>query len=48
LTAEHRIAEPNVPRPSGVPLRLRAGNTTILRWLWVAVIALAVAIDLAK
>jgi len=48
LTAEHQIAEPSAPRPSGTPLRLRAGNTTILCWLWVAVIALAVAIDLAK
>jgi hypothetical protein len=48
LTTDHQIADPGAPRPSGAPLRLRADNTTILCGLWIAVIALAVAIDLAK
>lgn len=48
MTADHQIAETGAPRPTGTPLRLRANNATILCWLWVAVIALAVAIDLAK
>jgi len=48
LTADHQIADAGTPRPSGTPWRPRPSNTTILCWLWVAVIALAVAIDLAK
>jgi hypothetical protein len=48
LTTEHQVAESGVRRPSGTSLRLRASNPTILCGLWVAVIALAVAIDLAK
>lgn len=35
-------------RSPGVPVRLRGGSTAILAALWVAVIVLAVAIDLAK
>ena len=48
LTAEHQVAEAGSDRPPGTPLGVRAGNPTILIGLWVAVIALAVAIDLAK
>ena len=48
MNAEHHVADPGPRRPSGTPLHLRASNTTVLCALWVAVIALAVAIDLAK
>lgn len=48
MTTDNQIADTGAPRPSGTPLRPRAANATILCWLWVAVIALAVAIDLAK
>lgn len=48
LTAEHQVAEAGSDRPTGTPLGTRTGNPTILMGLWVAVIALAVAIDLAK
>lgn len=48
MTADHHMADPGPHRPPGTPVRLRAGNTAILSALWVAVIVLAVAIDLAK
>ena len=49
MTAEHEIIEAESRRAAGgAPVRVRAGGTTILCGLWVAVIALAVAIDLAK
>jgi hypothetical protein len=48
LTVEQESADPGPRQPSGAPARLRASNPAILCGLWIAVIVLAVAIDLAK
>jgi hypothetical protein len=48
VTVDHQTADAAQRRTTGLPVRLRANSTTILCGLWVAVIVLAVAIDLAK
>lgn len=48
MNAEHQIADPGPRRSPGTPAWLRGSNATILCALWVAVIVLAVAIDIAK
>jgi len=49
VTVDHEIIEAESRRAAAEPpLRERAASTAILCGLWVAVIALAVAIDLAK
>jgi hypothetical protein len=48
VTVDHQTADAGPRRTSGLPVRLRASSTPILCGLWVVVIALAVAIDLAK
>jgi len=49
VTVDHEIIEAESRRAAGgAPVRVHVGGTTILCGLWVAVIALAVAIDLAK
>jgi hypothetical protein len=48
LTVEQQSADPGAREPSGAPTRQRASNPAILCGLWIAVIVLAVAIDLAK
>ena len=49
MTVDREIIEAESRRAAGgTPVRVHAGGTTILCGLWVAVIVLAVAIDLAK
>lgn len=48
MNNEPQLTETGPRRPSAVSARLRGGNATILAALWVAVIVLAVAIDLTK
>jgi len=48
LTTEHRVADRESRPPEGGSQRLGANSTWVLCGLWVLVIVLAVAIDLAK
>lgn len=48
MNADHHVVDQEPSRPAEAPTRLRESSTTILCGLWVAVIVLAVAVDLAK
>jgi hypothetical protein len=48
VTADHHVVDPGPSRQPDVPARARPNDTRILAVLWVAVIVLAVAVDLAK
>jgi hypothetical protein len=48
VNADHHVVDPGPSRPAESPARMRLSSTTILCGLWVAVIVLAVAVDLAK
>ncbi len=48
MNADHHVVDPGPSQPTDEPARLRLSSTTILCGLWVAVIVLAVAVDLAK
>jgi hypothetical protein len=48
VNADHHVVDPGPSHPTDAPVRMRVSSTTILCGLWVAVIVLAVAVDLAK
>jgi len=48
VSVDHQTADAGPRRQHDAPVRPRPSSTTILCVLWVAVIVLAVAIDLAK
>jgi len=48
VNADHHVVDPGPSQPTDEPTRQRLSGTMILCGLWVAVIVLAVAVDLAK
>jgi hypothetical protein len=48
LTADHHVVDPGPSRQPDASARAHVGDARVLAALWVAVIVLAVAVDLAK
>lgn len=48
MNADHHVVDPGPSRPQDAPTRPRVYDTRLLCALWVGVIILAVAVDLAK